>query len=110
MKSSYFPFLDMEMTWLEEGDLCFGVYLKPGQQLKSLNSISSHTPHCFQAITKGVFGGHLASLTLLIDKSRYKSIKDLYPKHHKALNKASFSPKYIPMLQEVLKLNVGKEK
>jgi hypothetical protein len=40
VKSSFFPFLDMKMTWSEEGNLCFGVYLKPGQQLKYLNSIS----------------------------------------------------------------------
>jgi hypothetical protein len=110
VKSSFFPFLDMEMTQLEEGDLHFGVYLKPGQQLKYLNSISSHPPHCFRAITKGVFR-RLTSLTLLMDKSRYKSIKDLYPPHHKALNQASLSPnKYVPTLQEVLALNVGGEK
>ncbi len=91
----------MEMTWPEEGDLRFGVYLKQGQQLKYINSFSLHPPHCFRAITKGAFG-HLASLTLLMDDSRYKTIKELYPKHHEALNQASLSPKYIPMLQEVL--------
>jgi hypothetical protein len=54
VKSSHFPFLDMKMTWLDKGDLRFGVYLKPGQQLKYLNSDNSHTPphHCFKAITK----------------------------------------------------------
>jgi hypothetical protein len=31
-----FPFLDMKMTWSEEGDLRFGVYLKPGQEMKYL--------------------------------------------------------------------------
>jgi hypothetical protein len=45
-----------------------------------------------------------------MEKSRYKSIKDLYPKHHEALNQTSLSPKYVPTLQEVLVLNVGKEK
>jgi hypothetical protein len=109
VKSSYFPFLDMEMTWSKEGDLHFGVYLKPGQQLKYLNSISLHPPHSFKAIIKGVFG-RLASLTSLTDESRYKSIKDLYPKHHEALNQACLSPKYVPMLQEVLALYIGKEK
>jgi hypothetical protein len=109
VKSPAFPFLDMEMSWSEEGDLRFGVYLKPGQQLKYLNNVSSHPPHCFKAITKGVFG-HLASLTLLTDESRYKSIKDLYPRHFKALDLAGLSPKYVPTLQEVLELNKGKEK
>jgi hypothetical protein len=50
------------------------------------------------------------SLTLLTDESRYKSIKDLYPKYHEALNKAGLAPKYVPMLQEVLALNEGREK
>jgi hypothetical protein len=54
IRSPYFPFLDMKMSWSDKGDLCFGVYLKPGQQLKCLNSISLHSPHCFKAITKGV--------------------------------------------------------
>jgi hypothetical protein len=31
-KSPIFPFLDMKTSWSEEGDLQFGVYLKPGQQ------------------------------------------------------------------------------
>jgi hypothetical protein len=37
-------------------------------------------------------------------------MKDLYPKHFKALNQAGLSPKYVPTLQEVLDLNKGKEK
>jgi hypothetical protein len=109
VKSAHFPFLDMKMSWSAEGDLRFGVYLKPGQQLKYLNSDSSHPPHCFKAITKGVFG-RLASLTSLTDESRYKSIKDLYPLHHKALESAGLAPEYVPTLQEVLDLNKGKEK
>jgi hypothetical protein len=99
----------MEMSWSEEGDLQFGVYLKPGQQLKYLNNVSSHPPHRVKAITKGVFG-HLASLSLLTDKSKYKSIKDLYPRHFEALNLAGLAPKYVPTRQEILELNKGKEK
>jgi hypothetical protein len=109
VKSSHFPFLDMKMTWTDKGDLIFGVYLKPGQQLKYLNSDSSHTPHCFKAITKGVFA-HLASLTSLTNDSRYKTIKELYPQHHKALELAGLVPKYVQTLQEVLNLNEEKEK
>jgi hypothetical protein len=107
-KSSIFPFLDMKLSWSEEGDLRFGVYLKSGQQLKYLNNVSSHPPHCFKAITKGVFG-RLASLTSLTNESRYKSIKDLYPRHFEALDKAGLAPKYIPTLQEILDRNKGKE-
>ena len=65
-------------------------------------------PHCFQAITKGVFC-RLASLTSLTDESRYKSIKDLYPKHFEALTHVGLTPKYVPTLQEILKLKEGKE-
>jgi hypothetical protein len=109
VKSSHFPFLDMKMTWSDKGDLRFGVYLKPGQQLKYLNSDSSHPPCCFKKITKGVFS-LLASLTLLTNESRYKSIKDLYPQHLGALKLVGLVPKYVPMLLEVLDLNDGKEK
>jgi hypothetical protein len=93
------------MTWSDEGDLRFGEYLKPGQELKYLNNDSSHPPHCFKAITKEVFGW-LASLTLLTNKSRYKPIKDLYPQHHRALKLAGLAPKYVSTLQEVLDLNI----
>jgi hypothetical protein len=99
----------MKMSWSDEGALQFGVYMKPGQQLKYLNSASSHPPHCFKAITKGVYG-RLASLTSLTSESRFKSIKDLYPNHHDALNHAGLSPKYVPTLQEILELNKGREK
>jgi hypothetical protein len=109
VKCSHFPFLDLKMTWSDEGGLRFGVYLKPGQQLKYLNSDSSHPPHCFKAITKGVFS-QLESLTSLTNESRYKSIKDLYPQHHRALKLAGLVPKYIPTLHEVLDLNNGKDK
>jgi hypothetical protein len=40
VRSSLFSFLDMKMTWSEEGDLWFLVDLKPGQELKYLNSDS----------------------------------------------------------------------
>ncbi len=66
-------------------------------------------PHCFKANTKGVFG-RLASLTSLTNESRYKSIKDLYPRHFEALNHAGLAPKYVPSLQEVLNSKDGKEK
>jgi hypothetical protein len=43
-KSSVFPFLEMKMSWSKNGDLRFRAYLKPGQQLKYLNNISTHPP------------------------------------------------------------------
>jgi hypothetical protein len=109
VRSPHFPFLNMKMTWSEVGDLRFGVYLKPGQELKYLNSNSSHPPHCFKAITKGVFG-QLASLTSLAIEYLYKTINELYPQHHQALELAGLAPAYIPTIQVVLDLNKGKEK
>jgi hypothetical protein len=44
VRSSHFSFLGMQMTWMEGGDLYFGVYLKPSQELKYFNSNSSHPP------------------------------------------------------------------
>jgi hypothetical protein len=58
---------------------------------------------------KGFFG-RLASLTSLTNETRFKSIKDLYPLHHQALESAGLNPKYNPMLQEVLDLNKGRGK
>jgi hypothetical protein len=51
--------------------------------------------------------GQLARLTPLNNESRYKSIKDLYPQRHGALEVASPVLKYVPTLQEVLDLNDG---
>jgi hypothetical protein len=97
---SFSTFLDMKMIWLADGDLWFGVYLKPGQELKYLNSDSSRPPpHCFKAITKGIFR-HLASCTLMTEESRYMSIEDIYPRQHQALDSAGLLPKYIPTLQK----------
>jgi hypothetical protein len=47
----------------------------------------------------------------LTDDFKYKTIKELYPQHHRVLELAGLAPKYISMLQqEVLDLNEGKEK
>jgi hypothetical protein len=47
-----------------------------------------------------------------MNEFRYKSIKDLYPLHHQALESVGLAPKkYIPTpLQEVLDLNHGGKK
>jgi hypothetical protein len=57
-----------------------------------------------------VFFGQLASLTLLINKSQYMSIEDLYPQHYKPLENVGLPLAQVPMLQEVLNLNEGKYK
>jgi hypothetical protein len=49
VRSSYFAFLDMKMTWSEESDLRFGVYLKLGQELKYLNNSDPAPPPLLQS-------------------------------------------------------------
>jgi hypothetical protein len=84
---AWFPFLDMEMSWNNEGDLEFGVHLKQNQLLKYPNKGSSHTPGCFKAIPYGV-KLRLASLTTVTEENRDKKLSELYPAHFEALDKA----------------------
>jgi hypothetical protein len=85
--TEYFPFLDMELTWDEQGDLKFGVHLKPNQELKYINAGSAHTPGCFKAITTSVCH-RLTKLTSIDEDSTHKKLDELYPEHFNALNKA----------------------
>jgi hypothetical protein len=82
-----FPFLDMEMSWNEEGILKFGVHMKPNQQLKYLNTGSAHTPGCFKAITTGVCY-RLTKLTTVDENNEDMKLDEIYPNHVGALNKA----------------------
>jgi hypothetical protein len=72
--------------------------------------VTAHTPLIVSKQSPKESSGRLASLTSLTNKSRYKSIKDLYPQHHGALELAGLALKYIPTLQEIINLNDGKEK
>jgi len=82
-----FPFLDMELSWSIDGNLKFGVHMKPNQQLKYLNAGSAHTPGCFKAITAGVCY-RLTRLTTVDEDSANMKLDKIYPEHFKALNKA----------------------
>ena len=62
--NSFFPFLDMELFWNNNGELNHRVHLKENQELKYLNKGSCHTKACFKAIYNGV-SGKLAKLTEL---------------------------------------------
>jgi hypothetical protein len=90
-----FPFLDMELSWSEEGDLKFGVHLKPNQELKYLNKGSSHTPGCFKAITAGVCH-RLTTLTTVDADSVDMKLDELYPEHFNALNRADLVKDFEP--------------
>jgi hypothetical protein len=85
--TDHFPFLDMELSWSDEGTLKFGVHLKPNQQLKYLNAGSAHTPGCFKAITTGVCY-RLTKLTTIDENSANMKLNEIYPEHFSALNKA----------------------
>jgi hypothetical protein len=43
VKSSHFPFTDMKMTWSDESDLRFGVYLNPFNN-GSTRIVTAHSP------------------------------------------------------------------
>jgi len=73
-----FPHLDMEMSWSEEGDLRFGVHLKPNQALKCLNNGSSHPTSCIRAISQGAIG-RLAKLTSCTEDSKTKQSANSAP-------------------------------
>jgi hypothetical protein len=85
--TDHFPFLDMELSWSDEGTLKFAVHLKPNQQLKYLNAGSAHTPGCFKAITTGVCY-RLTKLTTIDENSANMKLNEIYPEHFSALNKA----------------------
>jgi hypothetical protein len=81
---TFFPFLDMQLTWNEANGLSFGVHLKPNQELKYLNKGSAHTLGCFKAITNGVCH-RLTKLTSISDVTAEKTLNELYPAHFKVL-------------------------
>jgi hypothetical protein len=83
-----FPFLDMELSWSDNGTLKFGVHMKPNQQLKYLNTGSAHTPGCFKAIKTGVCY-RLTKLTTVNEDSVDLKLNEIYPEHFDALNKAN---------------------
>ena len=90
-----FPFLDMELSWSDEGILQFGVHLKPNQQLKYLNAGSAHTPGCFKAITTGVCY-RLTKLTTVDENNVDLKLDEAYPEHFGALNKAGLLKNFEP--------------
>jgi hypothetical protein len=83
-----FPFLDMELSWSDNGTLKFGVHMKLNQQLKYLNTGSAHTPGCFKAIKTGVCY-RLTKLTTVDEDSVDLKLDEIYPEHFDALNKAN---------------------
>ena len=82
-----FPYLDMQMKFDENQELCFGVYTKPGFQSKYLNVNSCHPSNCKKAIVKGV-SIRLSGLTTRKAHNENKSLSHHYPNFHANLKKA----------------------
>ena len=68
-----FPYLDMEMRFNGNQDLCVGVHTKPNLQSKYLNVGSSHTAACKKAIPQGV-SIRTAGLTTMTAQNQNKSL------------------------------------
>ena len=83
------------------GDIAFGVYMKPNQDLKYLNKASLHTPGCFKAIITGV-SKHLTKLTMVNEQNGNLPFDQIYPKHFEALKQADLVSSRIPTLREKL--------
>jgi len=94
-----FPYLDMELIWSEKKELQFQIYMKPSQQLKYLNKGSTHTGDVFKAIPQGVYQ-RLAKLTTITEENKNLTLKEIYPKHFKALEHAGLVKGKIPTLQD----------
>jgi len=92
-----FPFLDMELSWSNAGDLWFQVHLKPHQTLRYLNRFSCHRHSTFADIPKSVFTRQ-ARLTTVTDSNKDERLNDIYPLHAGALRKAGLAPKRFPTL------------
>ena len=98
-----FPYLDMEMKW-KDNDLCFGVHVKPNQQIQYLNYGSMHTNACLKAIPEGVFN-RLGKLTTVTDETKDLPIDRIYPRHvHKLQQAGLIDPTATPTMRDVQEL------
>ena len=97
-ENNFFPCLDMEMFWMENDDLNFCIHLKPNQQLKYLNSGSTHHPAVFKSTTMGVFE-RLTKLTSMNEEMEKMTIDELHPSHAEALKTAKLVPETHPTLR-----------
>ncbi len=82
--NSYFPYLDIQLSWNKKYKLNFKVYKKPNKLVKYLNSHSHHHHHHNTAVLSGV-ELCLALLTSLIPTNINLSMSDIYPDKHEAL-------------------------
>lgn len=79
-----FPFLDMKMSWTDDGQLRFNVFNKKKQAIKYVEKGSTHRPCTFKSISSGVYT-RLGRLTSNTPGNAKLQINKLYPLHTKAL-------------------------
>lgn len=97
----FFPFLDLQLEWDTNKDLCTNVHLKENQQLKYLNADICHTKACLIAVPHGVLN-RLAKLTSPTPINIERKLDMLYPEHAIALWNTKIAPKEFPTLVDVL--------
>eukprot|EP00957_Ditylum_brightwellii_P211115 15365774-Ditylum_brightwellii.AAC.1 len=93
--SGEFPFLDTAMPWKNNCLRC-GVYCKPKQALKYVDTSSTYRPTVFKSITNRVFT-RLTRLTSNSTETKNESFEKVYPKHAKTLKKlALYQANFLP--------------
>jgi hypothetical protein len=80
--NSYFPYLDIQLSWNKKDELNFKVHRKPNKLVKYLNSHSHHNCHHKTAVLSGV-ELRLALLTSLTPANANLSMSDIYPDNMK---------------------------
>ena len=87
-----FPFLDMQLQWLDYRALSFRAFSKPGQLIQYVNNSSTHHQSCLHSIPHRVLK-QLGRLTSN-DQGQINetTTNQIYPKHIKALTKANLIP------------------
>lgn len=81
----------MEIVWNTDSNFTFHVYIKHNQEIKYLNTGSSHTPDCFKAINKGVCH-RLTKRTLSTPTNNKTKVNDIIYSHHfEVLSKAGLT-------------------
>lgn len=81
------PFLDLLLSWEQDGELFWSCYKKPESQKKYLNHDSLHTRSCKQNIGPECVR-RLAKLTKKSEDLENVKISDFYPDHYEAILKA----------------------
>ncbi len=84
-RNTSFPYLDIQLSWTDAGQLRFNVYRKPGKLIKYLNTDSHHHNNYKTAVLQGV-ELCLDLLTMVSDKNKNLSLSYIYPDKHEALS------------------------